>query len=617
MTRNILPPPPIQRQHLKETTLSFSQESLWFLQQLDPENCAYNTNLLTKITGGIVRPAFEQALNELVRRHEPLRTIYPNRGGSPVQVMTPFEEFTIPFVDYSGLPEDEQNQAIQRYFSAQASQPFNLQQGPVARFALLHKTKNEDYLLFSAHHIGFDAWSLQIFFSDLFQFYDAFRSGREPALPELPVQYSDYVLWQRKWLSGETLEATIDHWKTILAGELPVLELPSNHPRPAMQSYRGARYYFRLPQGLSSQVKEFCKKERLTTFHLLLAAYAVLLMRYSGQEDVIVGCPFANRSRGELDGLVGLFVNTLPIRLNLQGNPVTREFLDQVRKTMLDAFTWQAAPFEALVSEISPQRDLGRNPIFQVVINLKNVPKRQAAIQGLELENINSENAPSPFDLSLEFDENNEETLNGSFQYNVDLFDENTIIHLVAHYQNLLGELMAKTSQPMAELEMLTPSERQRIVFDWNELQADFPQVCIQDLISEQVEKDPGAPAVECNGVSLTYGDLERKANRLAHYLRANGVGAEYRVGIYLPRSENIVVAMLAVLKAGGAYVPLDLTYPAERIAYMVEDSKPAVIITLSNLSKLLPEQSNKNLPRYRSSLDRFLRCWEACFNYQ
>jgi len=594
MARTPPAPPAIQRHHLKEASLSFSQESLWFLQQLDPENIAYNSTFLIKFTGGIDPPSLEQALNELVRRHAPLRILYPNRGGRPVQVIQPFVSFSLPFVDYSSLPEDEMQQAIHQYISEQGDQPYNLQRGPMVRFALLHIDPSEDILFFSTHHIGSDAWSRQVFTSELMQLYDSYRSGKEPTLPELPIEYADYALWQRKWLGGETLEAYLEHWKNILAGDLPVLEIPTDRPRPVLQSFRGARYHFQLPRALSSQIKIFCQRERMTPFQVLLAAYALLLMRYTGQEDIIIGCPFANRSRPELDGLVGLFVNTLPIRVNLRGNPIAREFLNQVRAVMLDAFTWQAAPFEALVSDISPQRDLSRNPVFQVVINLRNVPKRETSIEGLKIENIHREDSPSPFDISLEFDVGEDGELDASLQYNIDLYDENTIVHMVAHYQNLLGEILKQTDHRIGELEMLTPSEWNRIVIDWNDTKADFPQVCIQDLFTEQAEKNPVAQAVVFNGKYITYGELEKKANRLAHYLRANGVEAEARVGIYLPRSEEIVVSLLAILKAGGAYVPLDLTYPAERIAYMVKDSDPAAIITLSHLRDQLPDQIRK-----------------------
>jgi amino acid adenylation domain-containing protein len=594
MTRPPPAPLPIQPRNLKEGSLSFSQESLWFLQQLDPENIAYNSNYLLKLTGGIDRYSIERALNALVHRHAPLRTVYPNQGGSPVQVIIPFESFALPYVDFSGLPEGEQQQAIRRYISEQGDLPFDLQRGSLTRFALLHTDPNVNYFFFCTHHIGFDAWSRQIFLSELTQLYGAYRSGKEPVLPELPVQYIDYALWQKEWFCGEILEAYLEHWKNILSGDLPILELPTDRPRPLLQTFRGARFHFPLSQALSSQMKGFCQQERLTLFQLLLAAYALLLMRHTGQEDIIMGCPFANRPRPELDGLVGLFVNTLPIRVNLSGNPSVRELLKQVQSVLLDAFAWQAAPFEALVSEISPQRDLSRTPVFQAVINLRNIPKRQAIIEGLEIENIPRENAPRPFDISLEFETGEDGILDSSFQYNVDLYDEATISAMASHYQNLLCGLLTKPDRPIAELEILTPSELKQIVFDWNETGADFPQVCIHDLITAQAEKDSEAVAVASNDISMTYGDLEKKANQLAHYLRANGVRAEDRVGFYLPRSEKILISLLAILKAGGAYVPLDPTYPAERIAYMVENSHPAVIVTLSYLSKQLPDQFRK-----------------------
>ena len=592
---NIPPaPPPIRRQHLRQADLSFSQESLWFLQQLDPDNIAYNLNYLIKFTGGIDKTSLERALNELVHRHEPFRTVYPNQGGKPVQIIQPFEPFSLPVVDYSGLSEDEQQQAILQYVSDHGDKPFDLQRGPLIRFALLQQANNEGTLFFCNHHIGSDAWSRQVITSELTQLYDTFRNGKEPDLPRLPVQYSDYALWQREWLSGETLGAYLEHWKNVLTGNLPTLEIPTKRPRPVIQSFRGGRTHFKLPQSLSSRMKDFCLRERMTSFHLFLAAYALLLMRYTGQEDIIIGCPFANRPRPELDGLVGLFVNTLPIRLNLQGNPSVRNFLEQVRTVMLDAFAWQAAPFEALVSEISPDRDLSRTPVFQVVINMRNVPGRQVSGEGLEMEKFLRVNAPSPFDLSMEFDEIRDGTLDASLQYNVDLIDENTILHMIAHYQNLLGELITKIDRPLVDLEMLMPSERQRIVNGWNDTGKDIPQVCIHDLITEQAEKNPKGLAIVCNEKSLTFSELENKSNQLAHYLRANGVVAEARVGIYLPRSEITVVTLLAILKAGGAYVPLDLTYPTERTAYMVEDSLPSAIVTLSHLCNQLPDRFKK-----------------------
>ncbi len=593
MNKNPPPAPPIRRRNLKQTSLSFSQESLWFLQQLDPENFAYNSSFLYRFTGGVDPSILERALNEIVRRHESLRTVFPNRGGRPVQVVQPFAPFPLPSEDYSGLAEEERQPAVRKYVYEHGNEPYYLQHGPLVRFALLHCAAREDYLFFGIHHINSDAWSREIFYNELLQIYDALRSGREAALPELPVQYADYAVWQREWLSGETLAAYIDHWKNIFSGDLPVLEMPTDRPRPVLQTFRGHRYDFRFSPSLSAQIKDFCQKERITPFHLLLAAYAILLMRYTGQEDIIIGCPFANRARPELDGLLGMFVNTLPIRLDLHGNPVFRQFLDQVRTVMLDAFTWQAAPFEALVSEISPQRDLSRTPVFQVAINMRNVPKRRTAIAGLNLEIVPKEELTAPFDLSLDF-EQEDGAWTAMLVYNVDLYDENTILHMVAHYQNLLGEVLAKPDRPVAEMVMLSPSERKRIVMDWNNTAADFPQACIHELIAAQAARAPEAAAVVWQDVPLTYGDLEKRANQFAHYLRANGVVAESRVGVYLPRSANTIVALLGILKAGGAYVPLDLTYPAERIAYMAADSDPAVIVTLSSMASQLPEQFKK-----------------------
>jgi amino acid adenylation domain-containing protein len=575
----------------KQAPLSYSQESLWFLQQLDPDSNGYNSNLLFKFTGGIDRLAMETALNQLVRRHEPLRTIYPSRAGRPVQVIQPFESIPLQYLDYSGLTEDERQQKLHRYVTEHGNRPYDLQHGPLVRFALLHTASNEDYLFFSIHHIGFDGWSQNVFIDELLQLYRTCLSGETAGLPELPIQYADYAIWQKDWLSGDTLKAFVDHWKNIYSGELPILDLPTDHPRPALQTYHGARFHLGIQPAISARIREFCQKERLTPFHFFMTAYAVLLMRYTGQEDIIMGCPFANRTISELDGLVGLFVNTLPIRVNLQGNPSVRELLNQVRTVMLDAFTWQAAPFEVLVSEISPERDLSRTPVFQVAINLRHIPRpSQSIIAGLKMERIRIDNATAPFDLSLDIDDK-AGLLDVSLRYNHDLYDENTIIHMAAHYQNLLGQLLVKTDCPIAELEMLTPSEWNRIVVDWNDTGTDFPQVCVHDLVAGQAKKSPDAVAVVCNDNSLTYADLEKRVNQLAHYLRKKGVEAESRVCIYLPRSEKSIISMLAILKAGGAYVPLDLTYPAERISYMVKDSDPAAIITLSHLKPQLPEQ--------------------------
>jgi amino acid adenylation domain-containing protein len=583
-------PPPIQKHDFKQASLSFSQESLWFLQQLNPENTAYNSSLLLKFTGGIDQVSLQQALNEVIRRHESQRTVYPNRSGKPVQIIRPFQPFSMPFVDFSNLPEDSREQAVRKYVSDQSNQAFDLQRGPSTRFAHLHRDQNADYLFYCTHHINFDAWSKQIFISELLKLYGTFRSGRESTLPELPIQYADYAAWQKVWLSGETLRVYIEHWKEILPGDLPALDLHTDRLRPVLQSFPGARYHFPFSPHLSSQVKRFCQKERLTLFQLLLAAYALLLMRHTGQEDIIVGCPFANRSRPELDGMVGLFVNTLPIRVNLAGNPGVREFLKRVQAVVQDAYSWQAAPFEILVSEISPQRDLSRNPVFQLVINLKKFPKQQTFIDGFEVENIPWENSSSPFDFSLEFNVNENGELDTAMEYNVDLYDETTIISMAAHYQNLLSELLAGPDRLVSELEMLSPSERRQILVEWNNTAREYPrQSNVQRLFEEQATKTPDALAVVFGGKKASYRELDRRANQLARHLAHLGAGQGMFIGVTMDRSMEMVVAMLAILKAGGTYVPLDPTYPPERLGFMAEDTNIGIIISLRNCSGNLP----------------------------
>jgi amino acid adenylation domain-containing protein len=585
--------PPLLHKSHNQGPLSFSQESLWFLYQLDPTNLAYNLTYLFRLSGGVNRVILEQVLNELVRRHENLRTVFPNQAGQPLQIVCPFEPFPLPEVDFSSLPQEERELAISKYALKQGKVQFNIHGDPLTRFTLLHASSQEDYLFFATHHIGFDGWSQQILISELLQLYDDFRSSRASGIPDLPFQYLDYALWQRAWLSGDTLNTFTDHWKKILSGDFPILDLPADHPRPVMQTYRGAKYSFSLSPSISTLIKSFCKKEHITPFHLFLATYAVLLMRYTGQEDIITGCPFSNRPLPELDGIIGAFINTLPIRLNLRGNPNVRCLLKQVREVMEDALVWQAAPFETLVSEISPQRDLDRTPVFQVLINMRNLPRRPSAIEGLRVESVLSEEDTAAFDLSLEINEEGN-CFDLAMRYNVSLFEQTTILHLVSHFQNILSQMLNGPESFLSDLEMLASSERQRIVQDWNAASSELPQPCLHEMVSAQAVKNPDVPAIICNGRQLTYSALEKSANQLSAYLLANGCGAGTLVGIYLPRSEELLISQLAILKSGGAYIPLDLTYPAERLLNILQDAKPALVITQSTLAAQLPDQCHK-----------------------
>ena len=586
-------PPAIQPRRSTQGPLSYSQESMWFLKQLDPDSHAYNMNFLFRFTGGLDESSLEKAVNELVRRHEPFRTIYPNVGGQPGQVVQPFVPFSLTRVDFSGFAENEREEAINKYAAIQGSQPYNLHHGPLFRFALLHSYGNEDFLFFGTHHIGFDGWSLQVFYNELILLYASFSSGGLPDLPETPIQYCDYALWQREWLRGATLDTYVEHWKDRLSGELPVLDLHTDYLRPSIQTYRGTKYQFLISRQLSSQIKAFCQKERITTFHFFLAAYALLLMRYTNQEDIIIGCPFANRVTPGIEKLVGMFINTLPIRINLADNPNGREIIEQVRSVMLDAIIWQEAPFESLVSEITTERDLSRNPVFQVVINMRNFPKHQAAIEGLELELILREDAPAQFDLSLDLEEENN-SFAASIKYNTDLFEDNTIAHMAAHYQNLLRELLIKTDQPISEMEILTPSERQRIVFDWNTT-SDFPrQKTVHQVFEEIAAATPDAPALSFVNQIVSYQELNSRANQLAHALRDSGVSKEDRVGVFIERSVDMIVALLAILKAGCAYVPLDAANPKERLSFILKDTSAKILLTLQRHSSDLPAFEGK-----------------------
>jgi hypothetical protein len=409
------------------------------LHQLSPDSAAYNVIYLFKLKGGVNFQILEQSLNALFLRHEILRTIYPiNSDGEPFQVVQPFEPQILQNLDFSSLSTDEKERTLHEYAFANGTKPFDLQKGPVARFALLHGGFEEDFLFFTIHHIAFDDWSRHVFVQDLLQLYEAYRSGQETNLAPLPIQYTDYSFWQEACISGARRTALIEHWKSKLSGELPILALSTDHPRQVNQTSRGIRHHFEISSSLSDRMKEFCRNERITPAFVLMAAYALLLSRYTGQEDIIIGCPFANRPRTEQIGLIGYFINTLPIRLNLGSNQSVRALLNQVRSVMLDAAAWQALPFGTLVAELAPQRELDRTPIYQAIINILNVPKRQRSIPGLEIDLFLREQLLADYDISMEFS-NAGDYYNASVFYNPDLFDGSTIVRMVSHYQNILA----------------------------------------------------------------------------------------------------------------------------------------------------------------------------------
>ncbi len=576
-------PPPIQKRNLNQAVLSAAQEGLWFLQHFSPSNTAYNVIYLFKFNGGVNRHILESSLNRIIQRHEILRTVYPtDMDGTPLQVIQPFVSQKLLTLDYSSLKADEKEKALRAYAFEQGSRPFDLQNGPVSRFALLHCGPEEDYLFFAIHHIAFDDWSRYVFIQDLLQWYEAYQSRQEPTLPTLPIQYSDYAVWQKEWISGETRTLFVQHWKSILSGELPILALSTDHPRQIKQTYHGANIHFKFSPDSSARIKEFCRTERLTPSHLFMAAYALFLMRYTGQEDIIIGCPFANRPRSEQGNLIGYFINTLPIRLNLGNNPSVRELLKQVRTVMLDASTWKGLPFDTLVAELAPKREMGHTPIYQAMINILNVPKRKRSIPGLEIDLYLREQILVDFDIIMELS-NSGEHFNAAMYYNTDLFDESTILRMASHYQNILEEMLIGPDQSLSELEILSAAERQKILVDWNNMDGNYPlHKCIHQLFEEQVGRTPDATALVFENQQLTYQELNIRANQLAHYLVSMGVGPEVLVGICLDRSLDVIVGLMGIQKAGGAYLPIDPAYPPERIAFMLEDSHSPVLITHS-----------------------------------
>ena len=568
----------------RELPLSFAQQRLWFLDQLAPGNLFYNIPMAVRLTGRLDVEALERSLNEILRRHEVLRTTFRAEGGKPVQVIAPELRLTLPVEDLSHLPEAEREAEAQRRVQEEAQRPFDLTQGPLLRVRLLKLGEEEHIATVTMHHIISDAWSMEVFLRELAILYEAFSQGRPSPLPDLPIQYADFAHWQREWLQGEVLERQLAYWKEQLKDQPLMLDLPTDRPRPAIQSWPGATKRFALPLELSKKLRALSREEGVTLFMTLLAAFQTLLYRYTGQTDISVGTPIANRNRAEIEGLIGFFVNTLVMRTDLSGDPSFREVLKRVREVTLGAYTHQDLPFEMLVEALQPERDLSHTPLFQVMFVLNNAPEKALELSGLHLSPLDVDRGTATFDLTLSLTER-PEGLDGYIEYNTNLFDAATIERLVGHFQTLLEGIVADPGQSISRLPLLTEAERRQMLVEWNSTSAPYPQdQCIHKLFEVQVAERPEATAVSFEGAVLTYAELDRRANQLAHYLQKLGVGPEVLVGIAADRSLEMIVGILGVLKAGGAYLPLDPTYPPERLAYMLEDSNASVLLTQSHL---------------------------------
>ena len=483
---------------------------------------------------------------------------------------------------------------MQQRATAESRQSFDLAQGPLWSVKLLRLADEEHVFLLNMHHIVFDGWSFDVFFRELTALYTAFSTGKPSPLPALPLQYSDFALWQRMWLQGAILEAQLTYWKQQLGGNLPLLELPTDRPRPPLQSFRGACQSLVLPQHLTEALKALSRQEGVTLFMTLLAAFKTLLYRYTGQEDLLIGTPIAGRTRVETEALIGFFVNTLVLRTNMGGNPRFRELLGKVREVALDAYDHQDLPFEKLVDELLLERSPSHAPLVQVMFALQNAPRPALKLPGLTLDQMDVESGTAKFDLTLSM-RDTEQGLKGTVEYATDLFDHATISRMLGHFQTLLEGIVAHPEHRLADLPLLTEAERHQILVEWNDTTADYPQnTCLHELFETWAERTPDAVAVVCNEQQLTYSALNRRANQLAHYLRALGVGPEVCVGLCMERSLELVVGLLGILKAGGAYVPLDPAYPKERLAFMLSDTQVSVLVTQQKIVTHLPEHASR-----------------------
>ncbi|QSQ19871.1 amino acid adenylation domain-containing protein [Pyxidicoccus parkwayensis] len=604
-TRSRRPPPVVPAPRGPATPLSFAQQRMWFLAQLDPEGFAYNAPFFARLKGPLDVAALERALAEVVRRHEALRTTFAEVEGQPVQVISPEVAVPLPVDSLEALPREEREREVVRRAEEEARLPFDLKSGPLLRARLLRVDVEDHVLLLSLHHIACDGWSLSVMEQELRELYATFHVGAEPASRALPVQYVDYALWQRGWLKGEVLDAQLAWWKEKLAGASPMLELPVDRQRPPVQSIHGKVLHVPMPAELMRAALERGKQEAVTPFMLLLAGFQALLSRYSGQRDVVVGTPISGRNRGELEGLIGFFANTLALRVDVEVEESFRSLLGRVRQTCLGAYAHQDVPFETLVDALQPVRDLSRSPLFQVMFVLQSAPPL-VRLDGLRTEEVDFEPGVSKFDLTLFL----RETADGwvcVWEYSTALFDEATVRRLAEHYVRLLGAAVARPETRVSELPLLSEEERRRLVKDWSgQVDASYVPGLMHEWVEAQVSRTPHAVAVTDGRESLTYAQLEAQANQLAHHLVALGVKPGGTVGLCLERSSlRMPVSVLATLKAGAAFLPLDSSYPAERLAQMLDDTGAPVVLVQGQLEEALPRDLQARVVRLEEEAER------------
>ena len=565
--------------------LSFSQEQLWFLSELEPNNPSYNELFALRLFGSLNIVALKQSLNKIVARHATLRTHFKTVNGQPVQVIAESLTLIVPVIDLRNLPTSDREIEVQRLATVQAQQPFDLVRDPLIQVIVLKLTETEHVLLLRFHHIVWDGWSFGIILRELAAFYNDLSLE----LPSLPVQYPDFAVWQRQWLTGDVLDSLRTYWQQQLLDAPPLLELPTDRVRGITQTWRGSHQRFAISRQLTEALISLSRRQKVTLFMTLLAAFQTLLYRYTGQTDLCVGSPIANRDRAELGELIGFFVNTLVLRTCLSGNPSFEDLLSRVRKVTLGAYANRDLPFEKLVETLQPVRSLSYTPLVQVMlVMLEELP--EIPMDGLMVSPLAVETGMARFDLTLCI-EKTASGLIGEWEYNTDLFDDATIARMTGHFQTLLEGIVADPKGRVSELPLLTEREKQQLLVDWNDTTKEYPQdKCIHQLFEAQVELSPDAVAVVFEGQQLSYRELNARALQLARYLQSLGVGPEVLVGICVERSFETIVGILGILKAGGAYVPIDPAYPSERIGYMLDDSQLPVLLTQKQLVASLPE---------------------------
>ncbi|HDP3296228.1 TPA: non-ribosomal peptide synthase/polyketide synthase [Pseudomonas aeruginosa] len=567
--------------------LSYAQQRMWFLWHLEPQSGAYNLPSAVRLNGPLDRQALERAFASLVQRHETLRTVFP-RGADDSLAQAPLQRpLEVAFEDCSGLPEAEQEARLREEAQRESLQPFDLCEGPLLRVRLIRLGEERHVLLLTLHHIVSDGWSMNVLIEEFSRFYSAYATGAEPGLPALPIQYADYALWQRSWLEAGEQERQLEYWRGKLGERHPVLELPTDHPRPAVPSYRGSRYEFSIEPALAEALRGTARRQGLTLFMLLLGGFNILLQRYSGQTDLRVGVPIANRNRAEVEGLIGLFVNTQVLRSVFDGRTSVATLLAGLKDTVLGAQAHQDLPFERLVEAFKVERSLSHSPLFQVMYNHQPLVADIEALDsvaGLSFGQLDWKSRTTQFDLSLDTYEKGGR-LYAALTYATDLFEARTVERMARHWQNLLRGMLENPQASVDSLPMLDAEERGQLLEGWNATAAEYPlQRGVHRLFEEQVERTPTAPALAFGEERLDYAELNRRANRLAHALIERGIGADRLVGVAMERSIEMVVALMAILKAGGAYVPVDPEYPEERQAYMLEDSGVELLLSQSHL---------------------------------